>query len=115
MTTSSSARSRPVCSYMGWEVKSLRAGKAQITETYVMIQNGEALAAGRAYNPVKNRLNALQTRTHPRPQAAVTPQGTGQPDRPDRTQGHDAGCAKALLEKRPGQARNRRGQGQKAA
>jgi SsrA-binding protein len=30
----------------GWEVKSLRAGKAQITEAYVIIKNGEAWLLG---------------------------------------------------------------------
>jgi len=36
----------------GWEVKSLRQGKGQITETYVLIQNGEALLVGASITPL---------------------------------------------------------------
>jgi len=37
----------------GWEVKSLRAGKGQITETYVIVQNGEAWLLGAHITPLK--------------------------------------------------------------
>ena len=37
----------------GWEVKSLRAGKAQITEGYVLIKNGEAWLIGAHFSPLK--------------------------------------------------------------
>ena len=33
-------------SLMGWEVKSMRAGKAQIAEAYVYLKNGEAFLFG---------------------------------------------------------------------
>lgn len=33
-------------SLMGWEVKSMRAGKAQISEAYVYMKNGEAFLFG---------------------------------------------------------------------
>ncbi|MBL6752178.1 MAG: SsrA-binding protein SmpB [Nevskia sp.] len=36
----------------GWEVKSLRAGKAQITEAYVIIKNGEAWLLGGHFTPL---------------------------------------------------------------
>lgn len=36
----------------GWEVKSLRAGKAQITEAYVVVKNGEAWLLGAHVNPL---------------------------------------------------------------
>lgn len=42
---------------MGWEVKSLRAGKSQITDTYVIIQNGEAYLVGAQIQP----LNTVST------------------------------------------------------
>lgn len=42
----------------GWEVKSLRAGKAQITEAYVTLKNGEAYLIGAHINPL------TQTCTH---------------------------------------------------
>ena len=37
----------------GWEVKSLRAGKAQITEGYVLVKNGEAWLVGAHISPLK--------------------------------------------------------------
>lgn len=46
----------------GWEVKSLRAGKAQITETYVILQNGEAWLLGAHITPLKT------ASTHVRPE-----------------------------------------------
>jgi SsrA-binding protein len=36
----------------GWEVKSLRAGKAQITDTYVLLKNGEAWLIGGLITPI---------------------------------------------------------------
>jgi SsrA-binding protein len=36
----------------GWEVKSLRAGKAQITEGYVLVKNGEAWLIGAHISPL---------------------------------------------------------------
>jgi SsrA-binding protein len=37
----------------GWEVKSLRAGKAQITEGYVLIKDGEAFLIGAHITPLR--------------------------------------------------------------
>ncbi len=37
----------------GWEVKSLRAGKAQITEGYVIIKDGEAFLIGAHITPLR--------------------------------------------------------------
>lgn len=37
----------------GWEVKSLRAGSAQLTEAYVTIRNGEAWLIGAHFSPLK--------------------------------------------------------------
>jgi SsrA-binding protein len=47
----------------GWEVKSLRAGRAQITETYVFLKNGEAYVTGAHITP----LNTASTHVHPEP------------------------------------------------
>jgi SsrA-binding protein len=41
----------------GWEVKSLREGKAEITETYVLIKDGEAFLLGAQITP----LNTVST------------------------------------------------------
>ena len=37
----------------GWEVKSLRAGKAQITEGYVIVKDGEAFLIGAHVTPLR--------------------------------------------------------------
>jgi SsrA-binding protein len=47
----------------GWEVKSLRAGRAQLTESYVVIKNGEAWLLGAHITP----LPTASTHTHPDP------------------------------------------------
>lgn len=47
----------------GWEVKSLRAGKAQITESYALIKDGEAWLLGAYVTP----LNTASTHIHPDP------------------------------------------------
>ena len=44
-------------SLAGWEVKSLRAGKAQLTDTYILIKNGEAWLLGSHITP----LNTVST------------------------------------------------------
>jgi len=50
----------------GWEVKALRAGKAQITEGYVVVRAGELFVIG-------VRIDALRTAsTHVRPDAVRT-------------------------------------------
>lgn len=36
----------------GWEVKSLRAGKAQLTDTYVLLKDGEAFLLGCNITPL---------------------------------------------------------------
>lgn len=36
----------------GWEVKSLRAGKAQLTDSYVLMKNGEAWLLGAQITPL---------------------------------------------------------------
>jgi SsrA-binding protein len=36
----------------GWEVKSLRAGKAQLTDSYVLFKNGEAWLLGSQIQPL---------------------------------------------------------------
>jgi SsrA-binding protein len=47
----------------GWEVKSLRASKVQITESYVVIKNNEAWLLGAHVTP----LNTASTHIHPDP------------------------------------------------
>ncbi len=48
----------------GWEVKSLRAGRVQIDQSYVIIKNGEAFLLGGLITP----LQTVSTHIHPDPQ-----------------------------------------------
>ena len=48
----------------GWEVKALREGKAQLTDGYVLIRDGELFLIGCQINPLKT------ASTHVRPEAA---------------------------------------------
>ena len=50
----------------GWEVKALRAGKAQLTDGYVVIRNGELFVIGAQINPLGT------ASTHVRPDAVRT-------------------------------------------
>jgi SsrA-binding protein len=50
----------------GWEVKSLRAGRAQLTESYVHVRNGEAWLIGAHLSPLASastHVNTDPTRT----------------------------------------------------
>jgi SsrA-binding protein len=48
-------------SLMGWEVKSMRAGKAQIAEAYVYVKNGEAFLFGAHLNPLNSASTHVAT------------------------------------------------------
>ena len=50
----------------GWEVKSMRAGRAQLKEAYVIIQNGEVLLVGAHIAPLKQASSHI----HPNPTRA---------------------------------------------
>jgi len=50
-------------SLQGWEVKSLRAGKVQLAESYVFIKNGEAFISGMVIAP----LGTAAAYTNPEP------------------------------------------------
>jgi len=53
-------------SLMGWEVKSMRAGKAQIAEAYVYMKDGEAFLHGAhigALNSASTHVDTAPTRT----------------------------------------------------
>lgn len=50
----------------GWEVKSLRAGKAQLKESYVVLRNGEAWLFGAHFSPL------LSASTHVQPDPTRT-------------------------------------------
>jgi SsrA-binding protein len=45
----------------GWEVKSLRAGKAQLSESYVIVRNGEAWLLGAHLSPLSTASSHVRT------------------------------------------------------
>jgi len=50
----------------GWEVKSIRAGKAQINEAYIQLKNGEAFLYGAVITPLlsaSTHINPAQQRS----------------------------------------------------
>lgn len=47
----------------GWEVKSLRAGRAQLKESYVVVQDAEIFLVGAHFSP----LSTASTHVHPDP------------------------------------------------
>lgn len=53
-------------SLLGWEVKSLRAGRMSLTESYVIFKNGEAFLFGAQIQPL------LSASTHIVPEATRT-------------------------------------------
>ncbi|MDZ7643784.1 MAG: SsrA-binding protein SmpB [Woeseiaceae bacterium] len=44
----------------GWEVKALRAGRAQLSESYVHIRNGEAWLQGAHFSPLQSASTHVQ-------------------------------------------------------
>lgn len=48
-------------SLMGWEVKSLRAGKCQLTESYVFVRNGECFLFGCHISPLTSASTHVET------------------------------------------------------
>ena len=47
-------------SLQGWEVKSLREGRAQLAESYVTIMNGEAFLVGAHFSPLLSASTHVQ-------------------------------------------------------
>ncbi len=45
----------------GWEVKSMREGRAQITEAYVNLQRGEAFLVGAHFSPLTTASSHIKT------------------------------------------------------
>lgn len=48
-------------SLLGWEVKSLRAGRVQFTDSYVMLRNGEAFLVGAHISPMTTASTHVDT------------------------------------------------------
>lgn len=44
----------------GWEVKALRAGKGQLTDTYILLKGGEAFLLGSHFTPAATTFSHLE-------------------------------------------------------
>ncbi len=55
----------------GWEVKAIRAGRAQLKEAYVVVKGGEIVLLGAHVTPSADRVDAYQARPDAHPQAAA--------------------------------------------
>ncbi len=82
----------------GWEVKSMRAGKAQLVDSYVILRDGEAWLLGSHVSPAQHRFHARHRRPDAYPQAADESAGNRSSHGPRRAQGLHAHRAGALLE-----------------
>ena len=99
----------------GWEVKALRAGKAQLTDTYVLLKDGEAFLLGSNITPLNTastHVNADPKRTrklllHRKEIATVNRGNTTK-----RTDLHSHGT---ILERQQGKVRDCSGHGQERA
>ena len=71
MTISSRNSSRPASRLQGWEVKSLRDGRANLTEGYAVIRGGEAWLVGANFAPLTSASTHVNAGPRAQPQAAA--------------------------------------------
>ncbi len=83
---------------LGWEVKSLRAGKAQLVDAYVLLKDGEAWLLGSHITPL-NTASTHVIATDPHPQTAAARQGNRQDCRPGESGGLHLHSPRPVLEK----------------
>ena len=55
------AREEAGLALLGWEVKCLRAGRAQLAESYVTLRRGEAWLLGAHFSPLNTAASHIQT------------------------------------------------------
>ena len=68
----------------GWEVKSLRQGRAQLRDSYVRLENGEAWLQGSHISPLSSASTHVDPPAHPSPEAAPAQEGVEPAHRRDR-------------------------------
>jgi SmpB protein len=98
----------------GWEVKSLRMGKGDIADSYVLIKDGEAWLLGSHIIPLDTGLHPFRVRSHSHPQAAAAQKGTGSITRSNVAERPDLRVYPAVLEEPHGQGEDRFGRGQES-
>jgi SsrA-binding protein len=97
----------------GWEVKAVRAGRAHLTEAYVVVKNGELLLLGAHVIAAHHRIDARARRSDAHAQAADAPRGDQPSRRQGRARGLHADADQPALQERPHQARDRLAKGKK--
>ena len=98
----------------GWEVKAIRAGRAQIKEAYVVVKDGEIVLIGAHITPLVSASTHVRRRPDAHAQAAAASQGDQPPRRPGRARRLHARAAQPALQQGADQARPRARQGQEA-
>ena len=79
----------------GWELKSIRAGQAQLADSYVLVRDGQAWLLGARNRAAAERLDARGRRPDAQPQATASRQGDlsdlhGRADQGAGLRGHGA-------------------------
>ena len=97
----------------GWEVKSLRAGRVQLRDSYVLLKGGEAWLFGALISPLPSASDPCRTGARTQPQGPPAPPGDQSPHRGGGAKGLHRGGHRALLEEGPRQGRAGPRQGQK--
>ena len=99
----------------GWEVKSLRAGRGQLKEGYVVIENSEAWLVGVHISPLPTASTHVQANPTRKRKLLLHAEELDKLIGATERKGLHAGAAAALLAARPRQARNRPGARQAGA
>jgi len=73
-TISSKRRYEAGLALQGWEVKAMRAGRAQLKEAYVYLRGGEAFLIGAHISPLASVSTHVSGRSRADPQAPAPPQ-----------------------------------------
>ena len=98
----------------GWEVKSMRAGKAQIAEGYVYLKNGEAFLFGAQITPLNTTSTHVVVEPKRTRKLLLSKVGIVAPAGQRRAPGLYARAPRLALEERPRKAGGRPCQGQEA-
>ena len=99
----------------GWEVKAMRAGRAQLKEAYVYVRGGEAFLIGAHISPLPSAsTHVVADPVRTRKLLLHHSELSGLIGAVERERLH-AGAARAVLEERPRQTAGRPRQGQEAA
>ena len=84
----------------GWEVKAIRAGRAQLKEAYVIVKDGEIVLIGAHITPLTTASTHVQRRPDAHAQAPAAQERDQSPRRPGRARRLHARAAQPPLQPR---------------